>query len=449
MKRNDLVKTLIIMLSTVIATVGLALLLNLHTAPIIEANKAGAANDLLLNVIPDGVKFDELYNSDNEAASTLTVLPQAIVPTGDCTDGTSGKLLTIYQETSGKGFAFRFQMSTKFSASPMEFTVGVSADGKITKINQDSYSDSKAVGDAFISSFTGNDSALSSVELVAEVTYSSKAIKAAVEAGLLILADNGLIQAGVKSDAQILEELISTVFSSFKKSEETLTVSGNITSASRLANDAGFVYLMTKGETTYLAICNNFNVCKVFTYTTDEASGEASLVDVTSENEDLATEAKTHAASNLKSQVETAVKKFKSITGSEEITEVTNIDVFNSVVAVVEITIEGAKYYGFYSRSYGFHDMDVFVVLDSEGKIYKTQANTLIFEEEFFMFNDKGIKYEGIPTDYYQNMVGVGSGDLTADTTLITAATMTSNAMNVSLKDAFAAYDKLAKGGNN
>jgi hypothetical protein len=96
-----------------------------------------------------------------------------------------------------------------------------------------------------------------------------------------------------------------------------------------------------------------------------------------------------------------------------------------------------------------FHDMDVFVVLDSEGKIYKTQANTLIFEEEFFMFNDKGIKYEGIPTDYYQNMVGVGSGDLTADTTLITAATMTSNAMNVSLKDAFAAYDKLAKGGNN
>ena len=65
------------------------------------------------------------------------------------------------------------------------------------------------------------------------------------------------------------------------------------------------------------------------------------------------------------------------------------------------------------------------------------------------MFNDKGIKYEGIPTDYYQNMVGVGSGDLTDDTTLITAATMTSNAMNVSLKDAFAAYDKLAKGGNN
>ena len=449
MKRNDLFKTLIIMLSTVVVTVGLAFLLNLHTAPIIEENKAGAANDLLLTVMPDGVKFDELYNSENEAGSTLTVLPQAIIPTGDKTDGTSGKILTIYQETSGKGFVFRFQMTTKFSANPMEFTVGVSADGKITKINQDSYSDSRRVTGDFISSFTGNDSALSSVELVAEVTYSSKAIKAAVEAGLLVLADNGLIQAGVKSDAQILEELISTVFSSFKKSDEQLAVSGNITSASRLANDAGFVYLMSKGESTYLAICNNFDVCKVFTYTTDETSGETSLVDVTSENDDLVTEAKTHAASNVKSQVTTAINKFKSITGSEEITNITNIDVFNSIVAVVEITIEDVKYYGFYSRSYGFQDMNVFVVLDSEGKIYKTQAETLIFEEEYFKYNGKGVKYEGIPSDYYENMVGIGSSELTTNTTLITAATMSSNAMKESLNDAFAAFEKLAKGGNN
>jgi electron transport complex protein RnfG len=426
MKRNDLVKTLIIMLSTVIATVGLALLLNLHTGPIIEANKAGAENEALNAVMPGATGFEEI-------TSTLTIDP-------------STGVTNVYKEKSGNGYVFK---ATKDGFSkPVNVVVGVNTSGVITGITVEIGEGDFGVND-MIPTFIGQDSTLANVVLQSGATISSTAVKNAVEAGLLILTDNGLVQAGVKSDAQILEELISTVFSSFKKSDETLAVSGNITSASRLANDAGFVYLMTKGESTYLAICNNFNVCKVFTYTTDEATGDVSLVDVTSENEDLASEAKAHAASNLKSQVETAIKKFKSITGSEEITEVSNIDVFNSVVAVVEITIEGAKYYGFYSRSYGFHDMDVFVVLDSEGKIYKTQANTLIFEEEFFMFNDKGIKYEGIPTDYYQNMVGVGSGDLTADTTLITAATMTSNAMNVSLKDAFAAYDKLAKGGNN
>lgn len=447
MKRNDLVKTLIIMLSTVIATVGLALLLNLHTAPIIEANKAGAANDLLLNVIPDGVKFDELYNSENEAASKLTVLPQAIVPTGDCTDGTSGKLLTIYQETSGKGFAFRFQMSTKFSANPMEFTVGVSADGKITKVNQDSYSDSKPVGDAFVSSFTGNDSALSGVEIVVGATYSSKAIKAGVEAGLLILADNGLIQAGVKSDAQILEELISTVVSSFKKSDAELSVSGSISAAYRLANDAGFTYIMTKGEATYLVICNNFNVCKVFTYTTEETTGEVSLVDVTDEHADLVTEATTHANQNTNSQVEKAIKKFKSMSKSEDVVALTNLDVFNTVVSVVEITIEGNTYYGFYSRSYGFEDMNVYIILDSDGKIYKVEAEKLVFEETYFYFNDKGIKYEGTPENYLDNMVGVDNSTFTDDLTVITAATMTSKSMAQSLKDAFAAY-AVIQGGN-
>ena len=165
-------------------------------------------------------------------------------------------------------------MTTNYSKEPMQYTVGVTADGTICGIKENVYTESKPVGDSFVPSFIGQDSALSGVELVAEVTYTSKAILTAVSAGLNILIENGLITAGVKSDAQILEELISTVVSSFKKSSDTLTVSGNISAAYRMANDAGFVYIMTKGETTYLVICNNFNVCKVFTYATDETTGD-------------------------------------------------------------------------------------------------------------------------------------------------------------------------------
>ena len=441
MKRNDLVKTLIIMLSTVIATVGLALLLNLHTAPIIEANKAGAANDLLLNVIPDGVKFDELYNSENEAASKLTVLPQAIVPTGDCTDGTSGKLLTIYQETSGKGFAFRFQMSTKFSANPMEFTVGVSADGKITKVNQDSYSDSKPVGDAFVSSFTGNDSALSGVEIVVGATYSSKAIKAGVEAGLLILADNGLIQAGVKSDAQILEELISTVFNGFEKSTDEVAVSGNIITAYKHKADAGFAYIMKQEEVTYLAITNNMNVVKV--YTLDEE--KTSLVEVTTEKTDLAEEALLHTTNNIKDMDETAIKRFEKMFTPTSSEALNNVDVFNSIVSVIKLDVEGSIYYGFYAiANNSFDNMRVFVVLDVNGAIVKTYVPEFILGTEHFDYPFKE------PADYYTQFEGKTSETFDPNSALLQGgATFSGEVMKRALIDSFSVFETITKGGNN
>ena len=447
MKRNELVKTIIIMASIVVITVVSSILLNLITGPIIEANKSGAANEALAVVMPDNNGFEQLYDAANPTATTLTVLPTTVVATGDCSDGTSGQITAIYKEKSGKGFVFTFEMTTNFSKSPMQYTVGVNADGTICGIKENVYTDSKVVGADFVSSFISQDSALSGVQLVGGVTYSSKAIVAAVSAGLNVLIDNSLITAGVKSDAQILEELISTVISSFKKSDAALSIGGSISAAYRLANDAGFAYIMTKGEATYLVICNNFNVCKVFTYTTDETSGEVSLVDVTAEHADLVTEATAHASQNTNSQVEKAIKKFKSMSKSEDVVALTNLDVFNTVVAVTEITIDGSKYYGFYSRSYGFEDMNVYVILDAEGKIYKVEAEKLVFEETYFYFNDKGIKFEGIPTNYLENMVGVGNETFTEDLTVITAATMTSKSMAQSLKDAFAAY-AVIQGGN-
>ena len=109
----------------------------------------------------------------------------------------------------------------------------------------------------------------------------------------------------------------------------------------------------------------------------------------------------------------------------------------------MEITIEDVKYYGFYSRSYGFEDMNVFVAIDSEGKIAKVSAETLIFHEEYFF------GFGGVPSGYLTNLEGLTGTSYDGSQTLISGATMTSNSMAQSLKDAFAAYEALKNGGSN
>lgn len=451
-KYADLIKASLLMVAIVVVFGLSAFGLNFHTSELIAAHSAGAANAALEAVMPENAGFEQLYDAANPSATTLTVVPAPVVPTGDKTDGTSGEITAIYKEKSGKGFVFTFKMVTKFSKdkTPMVYTVGVTSEGTICGITENEYYDSKIVGAGFVSSFIGNDSSLASVELVADVTYSSKAVVAAVSAGLTALIDNNLITAGVKSDAQILEELISTVVSSFKKSPTAVTVSGNISAAYRLANDAGFVYFMTEGDSTYLAICNNFGVCKVFTYETDEESGDV-LKDITSEKTALANEASVHANANAKNQFTKAQKEFKKMAGVENESVVainTTVDIFNTVVAIAEITVGENTYYGFYSRSYGFEDMNVYIILDQDGKIFKIKAAEIVFAAEHFHENSNGVIFEGIPTDYLDKMIGKDNATFTDDLTVITAATMSSDAMRVSLKDAFAAFAAL-KGGKN
>ena len=50
MKRNDLLKTICLIVIIIGLTVGSSILLNLHTGPIIEANSSGAVLDLLIDL---------------------------------------------------------------------------------------------------------------------------------------------------------------------------------------------------------------------------------------------------------------------------------------------------------------------------------------------------------------------------------------------------------------
>ena len=58
------------------------------------------------------------------------------------------------------------------------------------------------------------------------------------------------------------------------------------------------------------------------------------------------------------------------------------LEAFNTVVTALSFDVEGVQYYAFYSKSFGYEIMDVYYILDAEGKIVKVRAQTYIFEED-------------------------------------------------------------------
>ena len=229
MNIKHLINTVAILLAFVVAFGAVMFGLNFITAPIIEENNKGAEFAPLLAVMPDADNFEEI-------TSTLAGVPESVI--------------AIYKETSGKGFVVRAKASTQYSKEPMEITFGITADGKICGIQLDVYTDSidfRSKDANYVSSFLEKDSALADIGTVSGATYSSTAFKNAVSEGFSALISNSLIAEGVKSDAQILQEMIPTLAPGMLSTEE-VAASGNIEKAWRAGNDAGFAYVIKSGH---------------------------------------------------------------------------------------------------------------------------------------------------------------------------------------------------------
>lgn len=410
-----LLKTFVIMVVIVAIFGGAMYGLNLYTGPIIEKNNAGAANDKLNAVMPGGTGYEEI-------TATLSDLPASVT--------------TVYKETSGLGYVILCTAESSYSAAPMEITLGVSADGKISGVEITSYNDTasfdfRTKDPAYLGSYVGQDSALADVGLVAGSTFSSTAFKNAITEAMGILIANDMIAAGVKGDDQILTELIATVAPGFTKlTEEAGT--GNIQKILTAENGTGFAYIVKSGDATVLAIVNAMGVCKVY---------NVEGADVTAENDGVVTEVTAHAAAKPNKYTEDLTTKIgRMMEGAADITPVA-LDTFNTVVSAVSFTLDGATYYGFYARSIGFHQMDVFFVIDENGAITKMDAKQFIFDEEYFM------TFGGMDVGAYKDgFVGITGDTFTGDETIIATATMTSNAMKEATEDAFDAFHAL-KGG--
>ena len=207
----------------------------------------------------------------------------------------------------------------------------------------------------------------------------------------------------------------------------------NIEKALKAGNDAGFAYVVKNGDASFLALVNATGVCKVY---------DVAGADVTDAQSAIADEAKAHASANQKSYTEDLnARVIKLFADASDIAPI-ELSTFNTVVSAVSFKSNGAEYYGFYSRSIGFHQMDVFFVIDANGAIAKMDAKQFIFEEEYFA------AFGGMNNgEYKAGFEGLTSETWTGDAAVIATATMTSNAMKQSTEDAFAAFNSI-KGGN-
>lgn len=414
MNIKHLINTIAILLAFVVVFGAVMFGLNFITGPIIEENNKGAEFAPLLAVMPDADNFEEI-------TSTLAGVPESVI--------------AVYKETSGRGFVVRTSASTQYSKEPMEITFGVTADGKICGIQLDVYTDSidfRSKDANYIDSYLEKDSALADIGTVSGATYSSTAFKDAVSAGFSALISNSLIVEGVKSDAQILSEMIPTLAPGMLKTEE-VAASGNIEKAWGAGNDAGFAYVVKNGDASFLALVNATGVCKVY---------DVAGADVTDAQSAIADEAKAHASANQKSYAEDLNTRVTKLFADASDIAPIELSTFNTVVSAVSFKSNGAEYYGFYSRSIGFHQMDVFFVIDANGAIAKMDAKQFIFDEEYFA------AFGGMNNgEYKAGFEGLTSETWTGDAAVIATATMTSNAMKQSTEDAFAAFNSI-KGGN-
>lgn len=425
--KNKILNTSLIILIISVVFCGSMAALNLVTGPIIASRNEGAEFAPLLAVMPSGAQFDGealIYDSENASASELKNVPATV--------------LSVYKEKNGLGYAIRVTATTQYTDTPLVMTIGVNSDGTICGIQIDDYgtgnnnwNKSKLTKD-YVNKYIGKDSALAGVDLIGGVTYSSEAFKNSVSDALGVLITNDLIKAGVKSDAQILEELIPTVASGLINLSE-VTASGNIQKALKAGNDAGFAYIMVDGEVSYLAVVNATGICKIY---------NVEGTDVTADHEALVTEATTHASANQKDNVSNLTTKVgKMMVGASDF-ETLDITTYNTVIAAVSFKLDGETYYAFYATGYSYNQnkMNVYIILDAEGKIAKVDASQFVFDEEYFY------GFGGVPGGYQNGFVGETGESWTGDKAVIAGATMSTNVMKTATKDAFAAFDSI-KGG--
>ena len=409
--------------------------INIFAAPLIEANGSAQQFAPLYSVMPEAKGFELIYDANDSAASALVDVPETVQ--------------AIYSETSGLGYAIRLSTTQGYTKEPIEFTIAIDAEGKISGTELTAYPDTKDFGADYPSSFIGQDSALGDVGLVAGVTYSSSAFKNAVSDGFAALIGNGLVGAGVKSDAQILTELSVQVFTGLANRdgvaqvEEPEIAEGQFTFIQKIMkalNGSGFAFVAKDGESSYLLIANVSGTVRVYDIEGKDVTETA--------NAAMVEEASSYAAANTVSTADAEQKKLRTmVSEGAELTALSLGDAFNSVTGAYRIADGETTLYGFCARPYAYSNQPiaVYFVLDENGAIVSMASDEIILFGEYFT------SYELDESQYKEGFAGLTADSFTGEQALISGATASTNAMTVATEDVFAAFQAISAtdGGNN
>lgn len=409
--------------------------INIFAAPLIEANGSAQQFAPLYSVMPEAKGFELIYDANDSAASALVDVPETVQ--------------AIYSETSGLGYAIRLSTTQGYTKEPIELTIAIDAEGKISGTELTAYPDTRDFGADYPGSFIGQDSALGDVGLVAGVTYSSSAFKNAVSDGFAALIGNGLVGAGVKSDAQILTELSVQVFTGLANRdgvaqvEEPEIAEGQFTFIQKIMkalNGSGFAFVAKDGESSYLLIANASGTVRVYDIEGKDVTETA--------NAAMVEEASSYAAANTASTADAEQKKLRTmVSEGAELTALSLGDAFNSITGAYRIADGETTLYGFCARPYAYSNQPiaVYFVLDENGTIVSMASDEIILFGEYFT------SYELDESQYKEGFAGLTADSFTGEQTLISGATASTNAMTVATEDVFAAFQAISAtdGGNN
>ena len=409
---NKSLKSIILPVIVVILAFAILYCVNLWTYPtIVQARMQGEVGPAM-DVMPNAKGFMEL-NLDN--------VPSTVE--------------TVYEETSGQGYVVKVSTKAGFTKEAIVFYIAIDKDNKVQKINVTAYPETREVGEGYVDTFIGSDSTLSTVELVAGVTYSSSAIKNGVADAFKALSDNGLIVAAKKEPKQLYEELMPVVFGTavnpagMMSQEDFTSKVGGVLRAQKATNEGAVAYWYAEGEENY-AVITNGRIAKVYDLEGNEVSSLSSSV-----LSSLMDEAKTLVKDNSSSDG----KRFKKYVPDSKVTEI-DVPLFNNVTTAFECVNENGTYYGFGVRPYAFDNeaLTMYISIDDKGAIYSFNCSALYVDPEYFTHSE--------PENYTGGLVGV-TDSWSGEEALITGATLTSEAVRDAINDVFDSF-KAIKGGN-
>ena len=370
---NKSLKSIILPVIVVVLAFAILYCVNLWTYPtIVQARMQGEVGPAM-DVMPNAKGFMELK---------LDNVPSTVE--------------TVYEETSGQGYVVKVSTKAGFTKEAIVFYIAIDKDNKVQKINVTAYPETREVGEGYVDTFIGSDSTLSTVELVAGVTYSSSAIKNGVADAFKALSDNGLIVAAKKEPKQLYEELMPVVFGTavnpagMMSQEDFTSKVGGVIRAQKATNEGAVAYWYAEGEENY-AVITNGRIAKVYDLEGNEVSSLSSSV-----LSSLMDEAKTLVKDNSSSDG----KRFKKYVPDSKVTEI-DVPLFNNVTTAFECVNENGTYYGFGVRPYAFDNeaLTMYISIDDKGAIYSFNCSALYVDPEYFTHSE--------PENYTGGLVGV------------------------------------------
>jgi hypothetical protein len=421
--KNTLMRSALCLLLLLALMAGLVYGANGVAAPIVAENErlaaeaAAAAEKALLG---DSVM---LYDRADPAASTLTV--------------TADTVQSVYRDESKQSYLLRLSTFEGYTKDvPIELTLVVDFEGKIVSLAVESSGETKELSEDFLPSFAGQDSTLAGVELVAGVTFSSSAIRNAVNDGFNALIENGLFAAAEKSDEQLLRELLAVVYPGLVNKAgvvqgEELAGAGSVTSGYKAANGSGFAWFVG-GEKELLAVSTTLGGVKLYDAAGEDvtASADAALLDeIRSLSEANAEDFSAETEKNLAKMLEEGA----ALTAAEI------PGLCSTVVGAYTVETAEGTLYAFAAHPYGYSNepMELYYVLDESGAITAFRAKELILYSEYFS------NYTLDEPSYKEGFLGLTAESFNGEQALIAGATMSTDAVDTATRDVFEAFGLL------